>query len=230
VGERTNRIGSVLSILIVWITVGSFISSQVSLADEEGNAGCKSCHSKLSETLPKGHPSVEREEVKSCLTCHAGKGEAAPWEWIVHFRHYSEEAFSGDCWSCHLIDKAGDFTAYDSYSEKVAVKVSREDVGRMAFYYNSWGTSGYLDHRHGLKKLDCNACHGGPFPKEGASAGRCASCHGGYDQLGQKSSIHASALFAHFSEKEVGCNACHKAHQESVLLCNQCHTFDQKVP
>ena len=229
-GERMIRIGSVLLISIAWITIGSFVSSQVSLADEEGKRGCKTCHSKLSETLPKGHPSVEQEEVKSCLTCHVTKGEAAPWEWIVHFWHYSEEAFSGDCWSCHLIDKAGDFTAYDSNSEKVTVKASREDMGRMAFYYNSWGTSGYLDHRHGLKKLDCNDCHGGPFPKGGAPTERCVSCHGGYDQLGQKSSMHSSGLYAHFSDKEVGCNACHKAHQESALVCNQCHTFDQKVP
>jgi hypothetical protein len=66
----------------------------------------------------------------------------------------------------------------------------------------------------------------------GRIAGRSEAAEKTWDsyQLGQKSSIHASALFAYFSEKEVGCNACHKAHQESVLLCNQCDTFDQKVP
>jgi len=224
-------LGLVLLTLILLATVtGSFVFDPVSSATEEGQKGCKSCHSKLLETLPQGHPHVEAEEVKSCLACHTAKGEAAPWKWIVHFGHYSVEGFSGDCWSCHLIDQTGDFKAYDSHLEKAALRVNKEDVGRMAFYYNSWGTSRYLDHKHALKKLDCNDCHGGPFPKEGAPTERCVSCHGSYDQLGQKSSMHSSGLYAHFSDKEVGCNACHKAHRESALVCNKCHTFDQRVP
>lgn len=229
--RRTIRFGSILLILISWIAVtGTFISSQVSSADEEGQKGCKSCHSKLSETLPKDHPRVEQEEVQSCLTCHAAKGEAASWGWIVHFGHYSAKGFEGDCWSCHLIDKAGKFEAYDSRMARLGLTTSKEEVGGMASYYKSWGSSGHLDHKHGLKKLSCGACHDAPFPSKRVPTERCIGCHGNYDQLAQKSSIHASGFWTHFSEKEIGCNACHKAHQDSVFLCNQCHTFDQKMP
>ena len=226
-GGRVIPIGSAILVLFAIIMAGKDFGS-IGLAMEDTQRGCPSCHAGLSERLPQGHPPVEGEGVKSCPGCHAAKGSATPLEWIAHFKHYSAAGFPGDCWSCHLIDPTGNFRPYDL--EVPGVKVGKEEVGQLVPYYKSWGASNHLDHRHALKRISCGDCHGAPIPKEAVSMERCQGCHGSYNQLAQKTPVHASGLYSHFSDQEVGCDSCHKVHGESSLVCSQCHTFDQKVP
>ncbi len=191
------------------------------LASQEAQEGCKSCHVKLSETLPKDHLPVIREEVKTCLICHVAGGAATAFEWTVHFKHYSNAEFVDDCWSCHLIDQEGNFKPYDG--QTAGLKVSKEEVDQLVPYYKSWGTSEYLDHGHALEKLSCVDCHGVLIPKEPVSIEQCFICHGSYEQLAQKELKHSHAMYPHWTDEEVGCDSCHRAHEESVLLCYQCH-------
>ncbi len=229
-------VGSLILSLVAGILLSGCVRSNVttpSLPMEDGAKGCKVCHSKLSEQVPKGHPAIEVEEegARSCLVCHESRDQASSWEWIIHFKHLSVAGLPGDCWSCHLIDRAGKFKAYDSNLVRMGVKYSKKEIiDRIGPYYRSWATSAYLDHKHALKKLTCEECHGVAFPTGYAPAKQCANCHGNYDKLAQKTSIHSRGFFEHFTDKEVECSECHKAHKESVLLCSKCHAFSQKVP
>jgi len=209
-------------LVVIAISIGNYASNTSAiLASQETQEGCKSCHAKLSETLPKDHLPVIREEVKTCLICHVAGGAATAFEWTVHFKHYSNAEFVDDCWSCHLIDQEGNFKPYDG--QTAGLKVSKEEVDQMVPYYKSWGTSEYLDHGHALEKLSCVDCHGVFIPKEPVSTEQCFICHGSYKQIVQDSLVHYDAMFPHWTDEEVGCNSCHRAHEESVLLCDQCH-------
>ena len=55
----------------------------------------------------------------------------------------------------------------------------------------------------------------------------CTNCHGGYDRLANKSKKidpHASHL------GQVNCTSCHTAHDTPKLVCNDCHSFTNKMP
>ena len=216
-------------ILVLFISVVIVIAiwghgpniTRVSLAMQKAQEGCTSCHAKLSETLPEDHLPVTREEVKYCLICHVAGGAATAFEWTVHFEHYSNAEFVDDCWSCHLIDQEGNFKPYDG--QTAGLKVSKEEVDQLVPYYKSWGTSEYLDHEHALEKLSCVDCHGVLIAKEPVSTEQCFICHESYEELAQKTLKHYDAMYPHFSGKELECSACHRAHQESVLVCKQCH-------
>ena len=109
-------------------------------------------------------------------------------------------------------------------------KTTAKTEEKLAFYYQSWETSEHLDHKHALKEISCADCHGGPAPKEGPSEEQCLECHGSYQEVAEKAPIHTMIIQPHFSDQEVECDACHKAHKKSVLVCNECHHFDIRVP
>jgi len=209
-------------LVVIAISIGNYVSNTSAiLASQETQEGCKSCHAKLSETLPEDHLSIAREEVKTCFICHVAGGAAPAFEWTVHFEHYSNAEFVDDCWSCHLIDQEGNFKPYDL--QTTGLKVSKEEVDQLVPYYKSWGTSEYLDHEHALEKLSCVDCHGVLIAKEPVSTEQCSVCHGSYEELAQKASIHYIGVHPHWTREEIGCDSCHKTHEESVEICDQCH-------
>lgn len=118
----------------------------------------------------------------------------------------------------------------DQALQKNGQKITKEVGDQLAAYYKSWESSGYLDHKHALKEIGCVVCHAAPIPKEGLSKEQCLECHGSYEEVAKKAPIHVMAIHSHFSDQEVECNSCHKAHKKSVLICNECHHFDIKVP
>ena len=81
---------------------------------------------------------------------------------------------------------------------------------------------------------DCGTCH----TKENAIGGNafvvpkdetCIACHGDYKALAEKTkdlrfNPHASHL------GDINCTVCHAAHEKPKLACNDCHTFDMKLP
>lgn len=83
----------------------------------------------------------------------------------------------------------------------------------------------------------CQSCHGtnavtaANVPDdEIAINGKCMSCHGDYKKLADKSK-HFDPHNSHLSDRSpINCTACHTAHAKPKLVCNDCHTFDLKMP
>ncbi len=56
---------------------------------------------------------------------------------------------------------------------------------------------------------------------------RCTMCHGSYEKLANKKlrfDPHASHL------GNINCTSCHSVHSKPRLVCNDCHSFDMKMP
>jgi hypothetical protein len=211
-------------VLIPLFTAGGYrlhITGLV-LGMQETQSGCAGCHDEFSEILPQNHALIDTEELKICLTCHTAGGDATPFEWLVHFKHYATLEFTSDCWSCHRLDDRGNFSL-TGVAEWKDIKATRYDAERMGPYFRSWGSSEYLDNRHGKQKVTCVLCHGKFFPKERATMEQCFECHGSYEQLVEKAPKHNTAMYPHFREEQLECHECHKAHEESVQVCKECH-------
>ena len=80
----------------------------------------------------------------------------------------------------------------------------------------------------------CVACHGtnevkaSKIPDDEYSINKaCQGCHGSYDNLPKKD----SAIDPHHAHLgNVNCTVCHSAHTQPKLVCNDCHSFDMKMP
>ncbi len=80
----------------------------------------------------------------------------------------------------------------------------------------------------------CTTCHGtnsvekNKIPDDQYDLNKkCVACHGSYDKLADKTKKydpHASHLY------DVSCTVCHSAHSQPKLICNDCHTFSNKMP
>ncbi|MCF0253545.1 MAG: flavocytochrome c [Duodenibacillus sp.] len=96
---------------------------------------------------------------------------------------------------------------------------------------------------HHAKMGGCALCHGTNAVNPAAIPddeydlnGKCKACHGGFAQLQAKAKQakktykydpHAS----HLGERsEIACTVCHSAHAKPKLICNDCHSFDMKMP
>ncbi|MDR0770796.1 MAG: cytochrome c3 family protein [Burkholderiales bacterium] len=76
--------------------------------------------------------------------------------------------------------------------------------------------------------LACESCHDGAKPAARAAATSCIKCHGDYAKLAEKTKkTKPNPHQTH--QGNLRCTVCHKAHEPSVLYCNECHTFDIKV-
>lgn len=79
---------------------------------------------------------------------------------------------------------------------------------------------------HGQK---CETCHK-TAPTEGAKVKKdvCKQCHS-YEALAkQTAKDEPNPHYSHLGD--VNCTDCHKGHQKSELMCNQCHQFSLQVP
>lgn len=81
---------------------------------------------------------------------------------------------------------------------------------------------------HGMK---CDTCHK-TAPVAGAKVKKdvCKQCHNP-EQLAKKSmelKVEPNPHYNHLGD--VNCTECHKGHQKSELMCNQCHQFGLKTP
>lgn len=87
-----------------------------------------------------------------------------------------------------------------------------------------------LADRHAKMNVTCVQCHGVKTPATGAKVGTeaCLKCHGSYEALAQKTKgLEPNPHKTHLGN--VRCSDCHSGHQESKLMCNDCHKFDLKV-
>lgn len=80
----------------------------------------------------------------------------------------------------------------------------------------------------------CASCHGtsSVSPEsvpddERALSAKCTDCHGGYKNRRKT----GSAIDPHQSHLgDINCTVCHSAHAEPKLICNDCHSFESKMP
>jgi len=188
---------------------------------------CPNCHN-LADVIPEGHTRDDVETVESCLNCHSTESPPVALGWIVHWKHYASDAFPGDCGSCHGSEEGWRIELVGTDGGEEA-EVARDMVERMRSFIKSWARSSYLDRVHGQQRTDCLDCHSSYFPDGPASMGVCMDCHGSYPSLAELTSDaepnpHASHV------GEIDCGHCHKMHEESVLVCDQCHNHNLEVP
>ena len=85
--------------------------------------------------------------------------------------------------------------------------------------------------RHVKKGVPCEACHGAKKEIAYPTIDQCKVCHQ-LDALSTKtkdtkpSNPHVSPHYG----KTLDCTLCHVQHAETVNYCNQCHSFNFKVP
>ena len=83
----------------------------------------------------------------------------------------------------------------------------------------------------------CQVCHGtnavaaDKVPDDEFELNKkCTTCHGDYKKLANKS-LKYDPHNSHLSNRSpINCTACHSAHSQPKLVCNDCHTFDLKMP
>lgn len=83
----------------------------------------------------------------------------------------------------------------------------------------------------------CTACHGtnavtaANVPDDEIDLNnKCMACHGDYKKLADKTK-HFDPHASHLSDRSpINCTACHTVHAKPKLVCNDCHTFDLKMP
>ncbi len=86
-----------------------------------------------------------------------------------------------------------------------------------------------LKGAHKAMNLPCEACHGNIKPREIPEESTCMACHQSRDAVKQKTAkLKPNPHYGH--DETVECTACHKEHQESVLLCDECHQWGYKTP
>jgi len=224
--NRASRTSFAFVWLAVPIVIRFLVGAEPSRSVPDTD-GCTSCHV-LADVLPEGHSREGVETIESCVNCHSTESPPVAWGRIVHWKHYTLEAFPGDCWSCHELDDASRFGLLGTNRES-DTEVPRDTVERMESYFKSWAGSDYLDRMHGEQGAGCSDCHSGTFPEGPASMSACVECHGPYSALSESTADadpnpHASHL------GEIDCGLCHKTHEESVLVCNQCHDYNLVVP
>ena len=84
--------------------------------------------------------------------------------------------------------------------------------------------------RHVAKGMTCETCHkdGTPAPGARVSKDTCKSCHNPADLAKKTEKLEPNPHYNHLGD--VSCVECHKGHQPSTLMCNDCHKFNLKTP
>ena len=83
----------------------------------------------------------------------------------------------------------------------------------------------------------CQTCHGASsvtaadVPDDEIDInGKCMTCHGDYKKLADKSK-RFDPHNSHLSDRSpINCTVCHAGHAQPKLICNDCHSFDMKMP
>lgn len=91
---------------------------------------------------------------------------------------------------------------------------------------------------HAAKGQKCDACHetaaGGKLKAEKSDYGVCATCHGDYAKMMEKTDAkHKDSGQPNPHAQHDGalpCTECHQGHQQGKNYCGQCHSFVYQVP
>ena len=77
---------------------------------------------------------------------------------------------------------------------------------------------------HDKMGVACVKCHGDKMPSKPTQTA-CLACHGSYAELAKRTAtLKPNPHDSHMGDLE--CTVCHKAHKQSKVYCNDCHTFE----
>ena len=219
-----------ISVMGVLLLILSCISKDIAMDKTQPmpSQGCSLCHKTLSETLPQNHVNITPQDIKYCAMCHVFVNKMASFEWIAHYSHYTGNGFEGDCWSCHFINNKGNFGVI-GLQTNARVDIDKHGGEKLRSFFDSWASSEYLDCLHAEARVSCSSCHLKFSVEEEVSIEVCLKCHGSYADLaivtkGAEPNPHESHL------GKINCTLCHKIHEPSTDFCEQCHSFEFKVP
>jgi fumarate reductase flavoprotein subunit len=90
------------------------------------------------------------------------------------------------------------------------------------------GGHGFLIDTHLAHHIECAACH---TENPQAKAVGTATCNGCHQEIAASKAPQPNPHHAHSGHLgDIPCASCHHVHQESVLVCNECHNFNMKTP
>lgn len=85
-----------------------------------------------------------------------------------------------------------------------------------------------LSERHIAKGVSCSACHVENPPAKAVATEKCQSCHGGFAQMKAKTAkLKPNPHYTHMGDQP--CEECHRAHSQSVNMCDKCHQIKLNV-
>ena len=176
--------------------------------------GAKELYSYLFTDVTSEDIELESIPTRRCKNCHEDAHSEDEFSDRI-FPDIRETGDSQPCQQCH--------------TEMGHLGLTEEETEAYEPKYASWNYSEFMDNYHHENKVTCAACHGSSYPEEKASIENCEECHGGYDvQSELTSDVQPNPHDSHLGE--IRCTACHKSHQESSLVCNQCHEFELQTP
>lgn len=86
-----------------------------------------------------------------------------------------------------------------------------------------------LKGSHQKMNIPCDTCHGPERPRQIPEEEACMQCHISRDAVKAKTAhLNPNPHYGH--DESISCNDCHKQHEPSVLVCDQCHKFGYKTP
>ncbi|SQH75248.1 Fumarate reductase flavoprotein subunit [Shewanella benthica] len=105
-------------------------------------------------------------------------------------------------------------------------------LGTAGFTVNAMAADTLADF-HG-ESQECESCHtpDGELSNDSLTYenAQCVSCHGTIDEVAQETKHeHYNAHDSHFPG-EIACMTCHSAHEQSMVYCDACHSFDFNMP
>lgn len=111
-------------------------------------------------------------------------------------------------------------------------------------YYDSWHDSNLLANKHADADVTCHDCHEAsisiqaeegikfvsgnyktPLDKRVFSKQLCLDCHDDFASIKANTELEESNPHDSHNGKQE-CNLCHSMHQESKVMCAQCHLFE----
>ena len=135
-----------------------------------------------------------------------------------------KNAAPGNCIACH--GSAKDLPAGHVDTSKMDMKACLE-------CHKKKSLSGKipLGHIHALSGISCDKCHGNIDSPKPVMKDTCLRCHGTAENLASKTSnVEPNPHNNPHQGMGLECGVCHHQHKKSDNHCNQCHSFDYRVP
>ncbi len=145
------------AMVAVFLLFSGFAAAEVALSEKTGafpenyhnevylragERGCLSCHDNLNELSQRAGPKTHAvaylgraygkiEEPTYCFVCHGplpGSGNGPQFGGALHASHTPARGFTGDCFSCHLVDNEGKFRLWDRVKYDVEITNAWPDI------------------------------------------------------------------------------------------------------
>ncbi len=113
--------------------------------------------------------------------------------------------------------------------KKTVLNVMAAVLCGLAAAGSALAADGFTADRHAAAGMKCETCHKSGTPQPGARVKKdvCKGCHDPAELAKKTEKLSPNPHYNHLGD--VSCTDCHRGHQPSRLMCNDCHQFDLKV-